>query len=189
VHAEPPKRHDLYTEVCCIKEPRVVGCPPTDREHEEAAVAIGSGSTGTSGTETISPKFSGAFVVTGGLIAVLVALYLVLNTYDAESSSTQAATATASAAAPKVGNATKVAGGKGGKGANGGTQAPQAEVSAPSTDASAVSASSVVAVLTPVMAGIVGIVGLFFGISASGSARGKEAQVEQLKVEKEIQSQ
>ncbi len=36
--------------------------------------------------------------------------------------------------------------------------------------------AAVVAVLTPVVAGIAGIVGLYFGISATGSPRGREAQ-------------
>jgi flagellar basal body-associated protein FliL len=36
--------------------------------------------------------------------------------------------------------------------------------------------SAVVAVLTPVAAAIAGIVGLYFGISATGSARGQQAQ-------------
>lgn len=36
--------------------------------------------------------------------------------------------------------------------------------------------SAVVAVMTPVGATIVGIVGLYFGISATGSARGRQAQ-------------
>jgi hypothetical protein len=37
--------------------------------------------------------------------------------------------------------------------------------------------SSVVAVLAPIVAGIASIVGLYFGVSATGSARGQEAQV------------
>jgi uncharacterized membrane protein YcjF (UPF0283 family) len=36
--------------------------------------------------------------------------------------------------------------------------------------------SAVVAVLTPVVAAIAGIVGLYFGVSATGSARGQQAQ-------------
>ena len=40
------------------------------------------------------------------------------------------------------------------------------------------SASSVVAVMTPIAAGIVGIVGLVFGISGTGSARGRQAGAE-----------
>jgi flagellar biosynthesis component FlhA len=47
------------------------------------------------------------------------------------------------------------------------------------TDSSSVSASSVVAVLTPVIAGIVGIAGLFFGLSATGSAKAKQAEADQ----------
>jgi hypothetical protein len=39
-------------------------------------------------------------------------------------------------------------------------------------------ASSVVAVMTPIAAGIVAIVGLFFGISGTGSARGRQAGAE-----------
>lgn len=45
------------------------------------------------------------------------------------------------------------------------------------------SASSVVAVLTPVVAGIVGVAGLFFGISATGSKRGREAESQSLVAE------
>lgn len=54
-----------------------------------------------------------------------------------------------------------------------------AEVTASASDTASVSASSVVAVLTPVMAGILGITGLYFGISATGSARGRQAEVDQ----------
>lgn len=48
-----------------------------------------------------------------------------------------------------------------------------------SNDGASVSASSVVAVLTPVMAGILGIVGLYFGVSSTGSARGRQAEADQ----------
>src|SRR5947209_13669221 len=36
--------------------------------------------------------------------------------------------------------------------------------------------SAVVAVITPIIAGVAGIVGLYFGISATGSARGQQVQ-------------
>lgn len=42
----------------------------------------------------------------------------------------------------------------------------------PATDLS----GSVVAVLTPIVAAIVAVVGLYFGVSATGSARGQEAR-------------
>jgi len=51
------------------------------------------------------------------------------------------------------------------------------------TDTASVSASSVVAVITPVLAGIVGIAGLFFGLSATGSARGTQAETEKINAE------
>jgi hypothetical protein len=51
------------------------------------------------------------------------------------------------------------------------------------------SAASAVAVLTPLMAGILGIVGLFFGISATGSARGRAAEAEQTEAEAKVNPQ
>jgi hypothetical protein len=38
--------------------------------------------------------------------------------------------------------------------------------------------SAVVAVLTPIVAGVASVIGLYFGISATGSARGQRAQTE-----------
>lgn len=107
-------------------------------------------------TKPTKPKSLGSGVIVGvlvvalGLGAVVWSLSMVLGNYDV------------AAAAPASGTAT--AGGS----ATG------------SSDGASVSASSVVAVLTPVMAGILGIVGLFFGVSASGSARGQHAQTEKL---------
>jgi hypothetical protein len=53
------------------------------------------------------------------------------------------------------------------------------------SDTASVSASSAVAVLTPVMAGIIGLAGLYFGISATASARGRQAAAEETKAERE----
>jgi hypothetical protein len=55
-------------------------------------------------------------------------------------------------------------------------------------DSASVSASSVVAVLTPVMAAIVGIAGLFFGISATGSAKGRKAEAEEITAQSNAKS-
>jgi hypothetical protein len=49
---------------------------------------------------------------------------------------------------------------------------------AAATAEASTNASSVVAVMTPIAAGIVAIVGLFFGISGTGSARGRQAGAE-----------
>ena len=143
--------------------------------------------------------FSGAVVVIGGLAAVVVALGLVLNTYEVkdEAQGAGATTAAQTAAATTV-TAADEAGGAGGGGAasdgagadgtasggagGGGAQSepepapePEAASAVPTTDSTSVSASSVVAILTPVIAGILGVAGLFFGISGTGSARGREA--------------
>jgi cytoskeletal protein RodZ len=56
------------------------------------------------------------------------------------------------------------------------------------TNTASVSASSAVAVLTPVIAGIVGIAGLFFGLSATGSAKGQKVQGEQQIAKSEAES-
>lgn len=105
--------------------------------------------------EPASTKYLGTRIVLGvlvvalGLGAVVWSLSLVLDNYDVK------------AAEPAPGNT--VAG----------------TTAIASNDGASVSASSVVAVLTPVMAGILGIVGLYFGISATGSARGRQAEAEQ----------
>ena len=133
--------------------------------------------------------FAGAFVVIASLAALVVALAFVLNTYDAGDSSAESETTTVAAVSAAPATAGGKAAANGGKRANGGTQpAPPAPATTqPATtapaDSASVSASSVVAVMTPVVAGIVGLAGLFFGISATGSARGKEAEVEQVKAE------
>lgn len=56
---------------------------------------------------------------------------------------------------------------------------------ATTSDTASVSASSVVAVLTPVMAGIIGMAGLYFGVSATASARGRQAAAEETRAEAE----
>jgi hypothetical protein len=125
---------------------------------------------------------AGVVVVTLGLIAVVLSLLLVLDNYDTENeTATSSATETTPASSTTVQTQSK------GKGKGKGTGSEPAPVTpapvppSPVTDSSSVSASSAVAVLTPVIAAIVGIVGLFFGISATGSARGKEAEAEQVK--------
>jgi hypothetical protein len=68
-------------------------------------------------------------------------------------------------------------------------ETPSATVAAKGTtptatsDTASVSAASAVAVLTPVMAGIIGLAGLYFGISATASARGRQAAAEETKAE------
>jgi hypothetical protein len=123
---------------------------------------------------------AGVVVVTLGLIAVVLSLLLVLDNYDTENeTATPAATETTPASSTTVQTQNK---GKGkGTGSEPAPVTPAPVPPSPITDSSSVSASSAVAVLTPVIAAIVGIVGLFFGISATGSARGKEAEAEQVK--------
>lgn len=98
--------------------------------------------------ENRSRNFIGALVVIAALAAAVVSLSLILDNFEG-SGQTAAATAPA-----------------------GGGEA--AATSTPADNAS-VSASSVVAILTPTIAGILGIAGLFFSVSATGSARGREA--------------
>jgi hypothetical protein len=93
--------------------------------------------------------FIGGTVVAVALLALVISLNLVLDSYDVQ----QPSPATA-------------------KEPTGGVTA------ATSVGTSSASASSVVAVLSPVVAGIVGLAGLFFGISATGSTRGTEAETE-----------
>jgi hypothetical protein len=97
--------------------------------------------------------FCGALVVALGLAAVVVALHLVLDSYDVKET---ASTTTA---------------------------AVKGTTPAATNDTASVSASSAVAVLTPVMAGIIGLAGLYFGISATGSARGRQAAAEETEAE------
>jgi hypothetical protein len=97
--------------------------------------------------------FVGGTVVAIALIALVYSLHLVLDNYDGKA---------AVPAPTKTNVPTK--------------NAPKTEPVAVVAETPSVSASSVVAVLSPVVAGIVGIAGLFFGISATGSARGTEAE-------------
>jgi len=97
--------------------------------------------------------FCGALVVALGLAAVVVSLHLVLDNYDVKETSSTTE-ATAKGTIPTA-----------------------------TSDTASVSASSAVAVLTPVMAGIIGLAGLYFGISATGSARGRQAAAEETEAE------
>lgn len=108
--------------------------------------------------------FTGALVVVAALAAAVVSLGLILDNYDVSDTPTPAAQ-TATNGQVKVAGSTSP--------------------SASTTDTASVSASSVVAILTPVIAGIVGIAGLFFSISATGSARGREAEAEKVEAEAE----
>jgi hypothetical protein len=106
--------------------------------------------------EPASTKYLGWRILCGGVVvtlalgAVVLSLHLVLGSYDTDSSNPPAA--------------------------NGSANIPTATATSETTS---VSAASVVAVLTPVIAGIIGIAGLFFGISATGSLRGRQTETQQ----------
>lgn len=130
-----------------------------------------------------------ATVVILGLAAVVGSLALILDAYDVDEAPTMALAATTASAdvtgtsnklAGQTGGANGTSGGSGPTGPGGGSPTEETTPSAtPAPEATSVSSSSVVAILTPIMAGIVGIAGLFFGISGTGSARGREAGTEQ----------
>jgi hypothetical protein len=117
--------------------------------------------------------FAQATVVVLGLAAVVVCLALILNAYEV--SEDPAPTTNTLTAATQQTAASDGAPAQPGE-QDGGATTPAAEPSGTSTS---VSSSSVVAILTPIMAGIVGIAGLFFGISSTGSARGRQAGADQ----------
>jgi hypothetical protein len=129
--------------------------------------------------------FAGAAVVVLGIAALVISLALVLDAYESETKTTTKTPKVSSnaqkAAKAKKGLASnKVVAGKGkGKGAKsaGGSRVVRGGGSKTvvTKETPQVTASSVVAILTPLIAGIVGIAGLFFGLSASNSARGREA--------------
>jgi hypothetical protein len=137
--------------------------------------------------------FSQALVVILALVAVVVSLDLILNTYDVNESANPTVTAPMSpgqqvAATPARASQSSGQGrGSGGGGGGGGGSGPGSSqegvapvaAASPAPTSTSVSSSSVVAILTPIMAGIVGIAGLFFGVSATGSARGRQAGSEQ----------
>lgn len=133
---------------------------------------------------------TGAIVVLAALAAAVVSLALILDNYDGSDSAP--IVQTSNSGQTKAAGAGAKGGQQGGK-ANGNVTPVSTPVVAgptsptpPPTDTASVSASSVVAVLTPVIAGIVGIAGLFFSISATGSARGREADVEKVKAERDL---
>jgi hypothetical protein len=128
--------------------------------------------------------FSQAFVVVLGLAAVVISLALILNAYEVDENATATSATTTTAQQTPANSQNEASGGGGPTGPSGGTPTEvtaetPAPVSAAAPVSTSVSSSSVVAILTPIMAGIVGIAGLFFGVSATGSARGRQAGTEQ----------
>jgi hypothetical protein len=127
--------------------------------------------------------FSQSIVVILGLAAVVVSLALILDAYDVKED-VVTATTTAQQDTGLTGNSNQ-SGEQNGGGPTGpdGSSPTRAAVpvaaTSPASEAASVSSSSVVSILTPIMAGIVGIAGLFFGISATGSARGRQAGTDQ----------
>jgi uncharacterized membrane protein YuzA (DUF378 family) len=119
--------------------------------------------------------FSQSMVVILGLAAVVVCLALILDAYEVEEESSAAAAASATAAQETAGGSEQSGGKNGGGSPTGPVGGSPIPAASPVPGSTSVSSSSVVAILTPIMAGIVGIVGLFFGISATGSARGRQA--------------
>ncbi len=153
---------------------------------------------GGNGEEVGATKYLGWRIFTGGLVvlfglgAVVASLALVLDNYSVSEPTTPATAATAGAEPGAVVETGAADGAPAGDAAGAGqageaeeAPAPAVEVPAAVTtaDSASVSASSVVAILTPVMAGIIGMAGLFFGISATGSARGREAEAGQVVAE------
>jgi hypothetical protein len=127
--------------------------------------------------------FSQSLVVILGLAAVVVSLALILDAYEVEEEAAPAAAATTSTSQESVAT-NQSSQGRSGGGPNGTSHAtPPSSTppppAPPAPESTSVSSSSVVAILTPIMAGIVGIAGLFFGVSATGSARGRQAGSEQ----------
>lgn len=143
------------------------------------------------GEEVASNKYLGWRIFTGGLVVVIAlgalvgSLAVVLDAYETHEASaapvTSATTTAVPASAPdgSSGKTSKDETSGGSSEPEGGaTSAPAETSTAPTTpsDVASVSASSVVAILTPLAAAIVGIAGLFFGISATGSNRGRETE-------------
>ena len=122
----------------------------------------------------------GAAVVLAALAAAVISLSLILDNYDVGQTA-PAPTPTASNPAADLPNGAQA---EGDGRAGGNTTTASTDVATPPAavaEPAAASASSVVAILTPAIAGILGIAGLFFGISATGSARGSEAEAEKVK--------
>ena len=99
----------------------------------------------------------GAAVVVVGVLALLKSLDLVLDHYPVAKATVKQTTTT-----------TRSRGGR----------AVRSQTSTPTTQATDLPdrSASVVAVMAPIVAGVIGIVGLYFGISATGSARGRQTE-------------